>query len=284
MGDPGAGRGRHHRRARRRAPHPPGRPHGHAGPRATCSASTSGPTTAWPGRRPALLERHRELLEGAGRRLPRGGRHRPAGRRWSSFARAEHATQLVLGASQRSRWTELTRGSVINNVIRAGRRHRRPRHLSTGRRRRAPRPAGRRRPAGVRSRRRRQLVAPSAWPSVGLPPLTAGARDRVGDAAPRPRRACSCYLAVVVGVAAIGGPGPGLVAAVAAVLLGELVLRPAVRHAHHRTRPATCYLAVFLGVGAASSAGWSSRPPAAGRDAPAARYEADALAAPWPAR
>ncbi len=34
------------------------------------------------------------------------------------FARAENATQLLLGATTRSRWTELFQGSVINDVIR----------------------------------------------------------------------------------------------------------------------------------------------------------------------
>ena len=34
------------------------------------------------------------------------------------FALAENATQLVIGSSRRSRWTELVRGSVINRVIR----------------------------------------------------------------------------------------------------------------------------------------------------------------------
>ena len=35
------------------------------------------------------------------------------------FAHAENATQIVLGASQQSRWTHLIRGSVITNVIRS---------------------------------------------------------------------------------------------------------------------------------------------------------------------
>ena len=35
-----------------------------------------------------------------------------------TVAREEHATQVVLGASRRSRWTELVRGSVIGRVIR----------------------------------------------------------------------------------------------------------------------------------------------------------------------
>ena len=36
----------------------------------------------------------------------------------TDFARAENCTQLVLGASTRSRWTELWRGSVVNRAIR----------------------------------------------------------------------------------------------------------------------------------------------------------------------
>jgi len=35
------------------------------------------------------------------------------------FARAENATQLVLGATKRSRWGELVHGSIINQVLRA---------------------------------------------------------------------------------------------------------------------------------------------------------------------
>ena len=35
-----------------------------------------------------------------------------------AFATAQHATQIVLGTSRRSRWTELTRGSIINRVVR----------------------------------------------------------------------------------------------------------------------------------------------------------------------
>src|SRR6476659_3813862 len=35
------------------------------------------------------------------------------------FARSENATQLVMGASQQSRWNEFVRGSVINGVLRS---------------------------------------------------------------------------------------------------------------------------------------------------------------------
>jgi two-component system sensor histidine kinase KdpD len=65
----------------------------------------------------SLLEAHRRLLADLG-----GKYHEVTGsdvaRALSQFARGEHATQLVLGATRRSRWSELTRGSVINSVLR----------------------------------------------------------------------------------------------------------------------------------------------------------------------
>ena len=67
---------------------------------------------------PELLERHRRLLEELG-----GSWHDVVGTdvpaTLVAFATAQHATQIVLGGSRRSRWTELTRGSVINRVVRA---------------------------------------------------------------------------------------------------------------------------------------------------------------------
>ncbi len=66
---------------------------------------------------PQLLDSHRQLLEDLG-----GTYHEVVGAdvaaALTSFAEAERATQLVLGASQRSRWGELTRGSIINTVAR----------------------------------------------------------------------------------------------------------------------------------------------------------------------
>ena len=62
---------------------------------------------------PELLQKHREVLEDLG-----GTYHEVAGADPAatlvSFARSEHATQLVLGSSRRSRWSEIVRGSVIN--------------------------------------------------------------------------------------------------------------------------------------------------------------------------
>jgi two-component system, OmpR family, sensor histidine kinase KdpD len=64
-----------------------------------------------------LLEAHRQLLSDLG-----GDYHEVIGGEVAAaltqFARAENATQLVLGATRRSRWAEVTRGSIINAVLR----------------------------------------------------------------------------------------------------------------------------------------------------------------------
>src|SRR5215510_9226285 len=66
----------------------------------------------------AALGEQRELLQELGGEYHELASADPAGT-LVQFARAENATQIVLGASQQSRWTHLLRGSVINNVIRA---------------------------------------------------------------------------------------------------------------------------------------------------------------------
>ena len=63
------------------------------------------------------LDRQRELLEEL------GGTYREVvgadiGEALVAAAHTLNATQIVLGASRRSRFAELTRGSVINRVIR----------------------------------------------------------------------------------------------------------------------------------------------------------------------
>ncbi|HSS09103.1 MAG TPA: DUF4118 domain-containing protein, partial [Acidimicrobiales bacterium] len=65
-----------------------------------------------------LLDKHRALLKEL------GGRYEEitgsdVAQSLVDFARAENATQLLLGATKRSRWAELWHGSVINQVIRA---------------------------------------------------------------------------------------------------------------------------------------------------------------------
>ncbi len=64
-----------------------------------------------------LLDRHRALLDELDGRYAEVTGTDTADA-LVRFAQAENATQLVLGASGRSRWAELTRGSVINRVLR----------------------------------------------------------------------------------------------------------------------------------------------------------------------
>src|SRR5262249_25966807 len=65
-----------------------------------------------------LLQKHRRLLADVG-----GSYHEVAADDAATglvqFARAERATQLVLGSSRRSRWSHLVRGSVISKVLRS---------------------------------------------------------------------------------------------------------------------------------------------------------------------
>src|ERR1700730_8715472 len=169
-----------------------------------------------------LLDRHRELL----REL--GGTYREvvasdATAGLLSFARAEHATQLVLGHSRSSRWAHLAHGSVVSNVIRqAGDIDI---HVISTR----SEPAEGRRLPNTKPRallglpRRRQIMGWSLA-VAGLPVLTvllANLRHQItlpGD--------LLLYLALVVGVAVVGGTWPGLGAAVAADLFANWFFTP----------------------------------------------------------
>ena len=130
-----------------------------------------------------------------------------------AFARSEHATQLVLGTSQTSRWNERLRRSFVQRVIarasgidvhvvaapsviddRLG--DQEPRH----------RPVGRRR-----------LVAAWTISAVGLPALTAalvGVRDSVSLSA-----VLLAFLLLVLVIATIGGRLVSLIAALGAALI-----------------------------------------------------------------
>ena len=135
------------------------------------------------------------------------------------FARAENVTQIVVGASSKSRWRHLTRGSVVSRVIRDSGAvdvhvisHESPPVATTLR---APRPTGLsagRRNAGF-------LAAAIALSLVTL--LDVALRDRIGFTS-----VVLTYLCVVVAVAAIGGLRPAILAAVASSLLINWFLTP----------------------------------------------------------
>ena len=127
-------------------------------------------------------------------------------------ARSENATQLVLGASRRSRWSELTHGSVINGVIRqAGNAldvhvisaPRDDEHGAKSSLLSAPK-------LRLAALPRRRTITGFALALLGVPVLTvvlSQFRASLGL-----QNAMLCYLLLVVAVATIGGLLPALTA------------------------------------------------------------------------
>ena len=170
------------------------------------------------GSQPVRLEEHRALLEEFGGRY-----HEVAGADVAGaivqIAHAENATQVVLGASARSRWAILTSGSVINDVIRQSGRAFDVHVIST-----APTtddansgsllPPPRLRLAALS---RRRVAIGFALTLIGLPVLTfvlSLVREHVGF-----QNALLSYLLLVVAIATIGGAMPAAVASVGAFAL-----------------------------------------------------------------
>ncbi len=180
-----------------------------------------------------LLDAHRQLLVDLG-----GTYHEVVGsdvaKALTQFARSEHATQVVLGATRRSRLSELTSGSVINAVLRESG------HLdvhvisdeepsaaaaavwgsSIVRRRRLPHLSPRRQAAG--------------WllTLFGITAADAGPRPGPGHAQPADRHAAvpRARRGGGHGRRAVAGSGGGR----GGVAVGELVLHRADPHVHHR--------------------------------------------------
>jgi two-component system, OmpR family, sensor histidine kinase KdpD len=170
------------------------------------------------------LEQHRKLLEDVG-----GEFHEVAGTDIAAalvdFARAENATQIVLGASGRSRWEELVRGSVINRVVRLSGPidvhviSNEPEDQARPRRRRR-----RRKPRIIAAVTPRRLVAGWLVALAGVPLLTlalAQLRGEVGLPT-----VLLVFLALVVLTAAVGGTLPAVVAAIAAFLAANWYFTP----------------------------------------------------------
>lgn len=161
-----------------------------------------------------LLVAHQQLLGDLG-----GSFHQATGENVAdglvAFARSVRATQLVLGASRRSRFAELVQGSVINQVLRAAGDldvHVISHEAPTG-----GLPVLPRRRGSPLTRRRR--AAGWALAAVGVPLLTVvlvSARGTIGLSS-----ALVLYLLFVGAVAATGGFGPALAAAVAAAVLAN---------------------------------------------------------------
>ncbi len=194
-----------------------------------------------------LLDEHRALLTELG-----GTYHEivgdDVGKSLIEFARAENATQLILGASRRSRWAELTRGSVINRVIRASG----PIDVHVISSEEPDAEAPFHRPRGRRVLPVRRQVAGAVVGVVVLPLLTlvmAGMRDNLGLPG-----ALLLYLLAVVGIAAIGGMWPALGASVAAFILANWYFIPPIHEWGIRNARDVIALVVFLLVAGVVSA------------------------------
>jgi two-component system sensor histidine kinase KdpD len=174
------------------------------------------PTDGLAERSPELLVKHRQLLDDL------GGVYQEiagtdVGAALVNVAKAERATQLVLGESRQSRWTHLIRGSVISRVLRAAESidvH----VISTISSEEDPlaAPLVRRRTPAITRRRQAAALLVAA---VALP-LTTALLDALREQISLPS-VLLIYLLVVVTVAAIGGFLPATVAAIAGFLLGN---------------------------------------------------------------
>ena len=198
---------------------------------------------------PGALERHRALLQDLG-----GGYHEIVGADPSTalvaFARAERATQLVMGSSRRSRWGSLLRGSVINRVVRASGDidvH----IISTRDDGEEPARAGKRRRFSLGLSPQRQAAA-ALFALVALPILTVVLTRARGSLAVGSD--LLLYLLLVVVIAALGGAWVASAAAVVAFILVNWFLTPPIHTFSIRDREDLLALTVFLLVAAVVSA------------------------------
>ena len=185
-------------------------------------------------------------------------------------ARAVNATQIVLGATRRSRWNELTKGSVIASVIRSSGEDIDVHVIShAGAGSGSPK---RRRPASLP---RRRVVAGALLAVALLTALTvvlAELRDELGLPS-----VLLLYLLSVVVVSAVGGAWPALGAAVAAFLLVNWYFTPPLYTFTIGETENLLALAVFLVV-AATVSGFVSLAARRAAEGQRARAEAEALA------
>ncbi|WP_457030780.1 ATP-binding protein [Kitasatospora sp. P5_F3] len=160
------------------------------------------------GQRQLLRELHGSYVEVSGTDIARA---------LVDFARAESATQILLGPTGRTRLRELVSGSVINRVVRlAGPIDVRVLPPPTPEMLTVPRSPGRRRPAAVPPRRRWAgwLLGPAG--AVALAALLAPTRGSLGLSG-----VLLCLLLVVAATARLGGLAPAAGATVAAALAAD---------------------------------------------------------------
>ena len=216
-----------------------------------------------------LLESQRELVEEL------GGAYREVigadiGEALVSAAHTLNATQIVLGATRRSRFSELTRGSVINRVI-AGSGVGLDVHVISRSHDGSPPTSSRARHPGALPRRR--VLLGFAFAAVALPLLTwalTNLRQHFGLPS-----VLLLFLLVVVAASAVGGVWPALATAVVGFLLVNWYFTPPIHTFTIAEGENLLALSVFLAVAAVVSAFVSL---AARRAADGARDRAEAEA------
>ena len=219
-----------------------------------------------------LLERQRKLAEEL------GGSYREVagadvGEALVAAARSLNATQIVLGATRRSRLVELLRGSVINRVIRDSGIGLDVHVISRAEGDDAD-PTPRRARGRTSTLSHRRVLAGSLIGCIGLPVLTVGltgSREDLGLPS-----VLLLFLSLVVVVAAVGGLWPALASAVAGFLLVNYYFTPPVHTFTISEGENLLALVVFLAVAAivSSFVAVSARRGAEGNRA---RAEANAL-------
>jgi two-component system sensor histidine kinase KdpD len=222
----------------------------------------------------SLLAKQRELVEEFG-----GTYHEvvgaDAGEALVEAARSLNATQIVMGASRRSRWQRLTRGSVIGRVIRAsgtGIDVHIVSHPGLGDPHDTLLLPRTRRPAAL-PRRRQALGVLLAL--VGLPILTAvlaQLRDHV-----QLSTVLLLFLLLVIAVAALGGLWPALAAAIAGFLLVNWYFTPPLYTFTIRETENLVALFIFLTV-AGTVSGLVALAARRSAEGARARAEAEAMA------
>lgn len=163
-----------------------------------------------------LLAEHRALLERLGGEYHEVA-HADVGDSLVEFARAHNATQLVVGASRRSRWQELVTGSVIQRVLRfAGDIdvHVISNPVRTGARIRT-------RPSPLPWRRRLWGWVVGAIAFFGATVAMLSQREEFAL-----ENVLLVYLTIAAVVAWIGGIWPALTAAVVGFILGNYLFTP----------------------------------------------------------
>jgi two-component system sensor histidine kinase KdpD len=170
------------------------------------------------------------------------------------FARAENATQLVLGASQRSRAAELVRGSVINRVVRLSGpidvhviSHADDREGEGDDVAAVPR--RRRDPAALPPRRRLYGWLLAVVGLAGLSAVLVPLRDDLSLSS-----ILLLFLLLVVAVAMVGGLAPALGAAVIGFLVVNRLFTPPIHTWTIADAENLLELVVFLAVGSTVSA------------------------------